>query len=124
MANIEMTNYEIHKQLFQKIDPPDRTKLKKLFSSVGAWFSTDIECNYYMLLCREKNDYTVFHFNNMNYDQGQQSVQRLLENRGTILDIIYVHGQDAYECWIKEKSSSEVYMYMLFPYNWGVIEIE
>lgn len=118
----ELNNYDIHKQLFSKIDPPDENKLTKMLTNVGAWFSTDMACNYYMLMCKEISYYTVFHFNNMNYDKGVAELKKTLQFRGTILDIVYVHAEDAYECWVKNPNG-EVEMYYLFKYNWGVIEI-
>lgn len=122
MANIEMSMYDIHKQLYAtKMEPLEADKLKTKMASIGSWFSTNPMQNRYGLLCREKYDFTVFEFHNMNYNRGMELVQEVLENRGQIMDICYVHETNAYECWIKY--DDDVVMYLLFECDW-VVDVE
>lgn len=123
MAEVKFTQYEAYKQLYGALAHPSEKTLKEQLTSLGSWFSVKPACNYYMLLCRERNDYTVLHFNNMNYLKGMQEVKEILESRGTIYDISYNSTVDAYECWIKDKDD-EFAMYMFFAYDWGVVEVE
>ena len=119
---VELDNYSIHKQLFAQMPEPEEKVIKKKLASAGGWFSSHPDCNYYMIICREISYYTVMHFNNMNYEKGMQELKEILESRGTILDIVYNHAEDAYECWVKN-FDGEVEMYYLFTYDWGVVEI-
>lgn len=118
------TVYDVHKELFKKVGPLPEKKKKEALANVGGWFGSHVKRNYYMLMCKEKSFYTVFHFNNHNYSKGIHELEELLEWQGEILEIHYVHGEDSYECWVKDKETGEVSMYYLFPYDWGVIEIE
>jgi hypothetical protein len=48
-------------------------------------------------------------------------LKEVLEERGQILAIQYLHGEDAFEIWVK--NDEEVFMFMLFSAGWMVIEI-
>lgn len=124
VANVEFSNYEIHKQLYAAMAKPSKETLKERYVSIGAWFSASPACDYYMLMCKENSYYTVFHFNNMHYNKGMEEVQKTLESRGEVIDISYSQENDAYECWVKEKDTEEIHMYYFFKYDWGVIEVE
>lgn len=126
MADIGITDYNIQKQMYMRVKPITPEQMKEQIVSIGAWFSTNPGCNYYMLMCKELSDYTVIHFNNMNYDEGSKQVQKLAESRGEVLDILYNHAHNAYEIYVKKENAVgelEPFMYYLFEYNWGVIEI-
>ncbi len=78
---------------------------------------------YFMLLCREQNDYTVIRVRKANNpDKFENLIIELLQSRGDIKDIDYGDDKDSLECWIQK--DEEVYMYKLFPYSWGVIECQ
>ena len=119
---VTLSNYEMQKQLYLKAAKPTPKEMNKKITSVGAWFSTHMDCDYYMLLCKELSDYTVFHFNNMNYEKGMRELEEVLESRGIIKDIRYNAASDAYECWIEK--DEEIHMYLFFMYDWGIVEIE
>lgn len=122
MAEVTMgTLYEMNQQLVRQLNPLPEEKLAKSLSSVGAWFSSNLKERYYMLLNKELSDQTVFHFNSENYTKAVQELREVLEERGKIMSIDYIHSEDAYEIWLK--SDDDVRMYMLFGYSWGVIEI-
>ena len=123
MANIAFSNYDLHKQLYNSLEKPNDEEIKDTLSNLGAWFSIHPDSNDYCLMCREKYDFTIFHFKNMNYNQGMKEVQEVLESRGKIIDISYAQDSDGYECWVKN-SAGEVSMYLLFNAKGMVIEIE
>lgn len=125
--DFEYSNYELQKMVYCQKPSLTKEKLNSDITSIGAWFSTSPKENYYMLLCREQNDFTVLHFNNMNYSQGCQEVKEILESRGEIIDIFYETEYDAYACWIRnpnDEGGYDVDMYMLFKYGWGIVEVE
>lgn len=115
------TLYEINKEIMRQLPPLQGDDLDKQLASIGAWFSSDMNKRYYMLLCRERADYTIFQFNSENYNKAIKELVSILEERGTILKISYVHAQNAYEIWIKDMN--EVYMFMLFDCDDFIIEI-
>ena len=124
MAEIEINNYQIHKQLYSQMKPLDDEKLGEKLASVGSWFSAHMKHKYFMLMCKEESYYTVLHIKDMNYSKAVKELHNLLDFQGDILDIRYVHGEDAYECWVKGEDDEEAKMFYLFLYDWGVIEIE
>ena len=113
MANVNIgTAYDMNKQLYARVPHiPDET-VKERQHRMVAWI--DYTSNkYYMLLCRERHDYTVFarlHDSTGDNRKLIDEVIGLLRDRGTLVDIIY-------------DEKEEVFMYYLFPYDWGVIEI-
>lgn len=123
MSNIEISNYDLHKQLFEKVEPLSKDSFNSKLINIGEWFSKSPKCNYYVLMCRDIYYYTVFHFLNMNFSKGILELKETLEGLGQIIDINYIHGEDAYECWIK-RENGDIQMFYLFPADWMVIEIE
>lgn len=124
MAEIEINNYQIHKQLYSQMKPLDEEKMKEKLASIGSWFSAHMKQKFFMLMCKEEDYYTVLYIKDMNYSKAVKELHELLTWQGEILDIRYVHGEDAYECWVKREEDEEAKMFYLFLYDWGVIEIE
>lgn len=120
---IELTNYDIHKSLYAQMPAMDEEKLKKKMISIGGWFSTNPNCKYFMCMCKEISWYTLFYLKSSNYTKAVEELEKTLHIRGEIVDINYIHEQNAYECWIKNRQG-EIEMYYLFEYDWGVVEID
>lgn len=118
----ELDNYDIHKQLYAQMEP-NQERINKQLTNIGAWFSAKYPCKYFTLMCREIYDFTTFYFASMNYDKAKDELNKLLQSRGEILSIEYIHSEDAYECWLKHKDG-EVRMYYLFPSDWMMVEID
>lgn len=77
---------------------------------------------YFMLMCREKNYYTVVKVQGQKVkcnDLFEDLVIELLQDNGEIKEINYNEDKSAVECWIAK--DEEVNMFLLFPYSWGVI---
>lgn len=124
MAEIGMNLYELNKQAMAQLPPQSKKKLDKSLVSIGSWFGTAEEGQrWFMLLCREKADYTLFHFVNPEYIQGVEDLKECINNRGQLQAIDYIHGEDAFEIWIKDPETKEVSMYMLFNCAPMVIEV-
>ena len=116
--------YEMNKQLFKQIKPPSEQIVNLELANIGAWFSTNINTKYYMLLCKERSDYTLFHLDDFNYNKAIQELKEVLEERGDIMGFDFVHGENAYQCWVRERDDEhQVYMFMLFDADWMVVEI-
>lgn len=113
-----MTLYEMSKQIVANLPirqtPTELESCKKIlrkFKHLG----------YYMLLCREENDYTVIRVRKAkNPDKFEDLIIELLQSRGDIKDIDYDSDKNSLECWVQKED--KIMMYKLFPYSWGVIE--
>ncbi len=91
-------------------------------------FIIDTKNFYYMLLCNEKKDYTVFDFHlaggNVKHNGTQIRcvdclIDECLTNRGKICAIDLTKDKDAIEIWMN--IDEEAFVYYFFPYDAGVI---
>ena len=84
--------------------------------------------NYYMMLNHDKKDFTLFNFQNDYISNFKilsmaNDVIECMENRGLgLLDIGLDEAGCALEIWVKDRYTEAVFMYLLFPYDNGVIE--
>lgn len=125
MAEIEVGNvFEMNKQIRRNSSPMSKEKINEAITNVAGWCSFRCNAQYYMLLCKERSDYTVFRLNSFNYDRAGQELQEVLESRGAILGIDYMHGFDCYECWVRDEETSEPFLYMFFVCDDFVVEVE
>lgn len=122
MAEIGMgTLYDWNKSAMEQMKGLNSTELKdKLRVIKEKLFNNG---KYYMLLCHERRDYTVFNLlRGTRHDVPQRAsndLKECLENRGTILSIDEQSG-NAWEIWIR--NTEGVFCYYLFPYDSAVIE--
>lgn len=87
--------------------------------------------SYYMLLCNDRKDYTIFH-RNMEEDcfkddagTSEENIEKILideclPNRGKTKSIELTENKDAVEIWIS--IDGESYCYYFFPYDTAIIE--
>lgn len=80
---------------------------------------------YYMLLCNEKRDYTIFEFTEGRkwtercYNCAKCLIEECLQPRGEIRGIDLTKDKQAIEIWMV--IDNEAYVYYFFPYDKGVI---
>ena len=114
--------YDLNKQIMKNKTPINHLELIPIQLKVEDWFNWKVD-NYAMLLCREQNDYTIFHlYENQNPNPCAIAASEFigcLTDRGDILSIDETED-GAWECWIK--IGEEPYCYYLFPYDNAVIE--
>ena len=128
-SNIELgTLYDINKNIILNktttLTDGEINSKKEIIKN----FITDT-CNYYyMLLCNERKDYTVFDFhyyggnvkgNGTQIQCANCLVDECLANRGEVRAIDLTQNKDAIEIWLA--IDSEAYLYYFFPYDNGVI---
>ena len=127
MSNLEMgTVYDLNKQLVEtaeKVISPYKLNEKK---KIIKQFIRESKDNYFMLLCNERSDYTLFNIisnkeeNKLN-ELANVFVDECLQNRGNIKGIDLTENKDAIEVWLSIEGES--YCYYFFPYNAGVVEV-
>ena len=109
-----LTNYEINQQLMANEKPLDPIALNRALYEIAEHI---YDWQYTMLLCRERNDYTVFHKGGDKLESRDglvnivKEVKETLENRGTIVTIDK-QEQGNYEIWLR--NGDENVLYMLF----------
>lgn len=128
------TLYELNKNLVEKQVPvltQDQMEEKK---ELVQSFINKTQNNYYMLLCSENKDYTIFHRNRKSnngefldlcegYDGDRIEkvlIDECLPNRGQVKSISLTENEDAIEIWIS--IDKESFVYYFFPYDTALIE--
>lgn len=117
--------YNINKQLIEQTGKPlSQRELNKIKSNlILPYFREKVmedNIRYFMLLCHEKRDYTVFNVQDWNPIIALELLD-CFKNRGEIYSIEKTKDNLALEIWIK--GTDDPSCYYLFPYDDGVIEI-
>lgn len=122
------TLYDVNKNLIQNaIKALDETALNSKKEIIKN-FLRKTNNNYYMLLCNERKDYTIFTIGNI--ENKEQKIEKLpfvlidecLKNRGEIRVIELTEDKDAIEAWIS--INDESFAYYFFPYDSAIINME
>ena len=117
--NLQLSFYDLNKSAFGSFPAYDNSKINELQDNINDWDNSN---TFFMLLCNDIKYYTVLrrtqHKKAEFPDLGQAVTTLLLERDYTI------HGDgvtdDYYELWVKDPEEN-VYMFALFPYDWGVV---
>lgn len=121
MAKVEIgTLYDLNKQIMAQLPPQSEDIMTHNWNIIGDWFGKDTE-RWFMLMCKERSDFTLFHITDNQFTKGVQELKEVLEERGQILAIQYQHGKDTFEIWVK--MDEEVFMFMLFGASWMIVEV-
>lgn len=120
--------YDVNKQLMEKEPSIDPEVLWQKGQQLEAWLESAFAQKYFMLLCHEQKDYTVFNLDKTNTwarpDRlrcrcAREDVIECLTNRGTLL-AMSLQPDNVWEFWIKNPEGC--FVYYLFPYGEAVIE--
>lgn len=123
MADINLGNlYDFNKEAMKNENPLDPIQFNLKTNEIAVELQEREESQYWMLLCHERRDYTIF---NIIACQDHKDIECELKptllNRGTIISI-EKQPDENWEIWIRD-SENENFVYYLFPYDNGVIEI-
>ena len=133
MGKPKITLYDFNKENMAQIDPYTKQDLEKLCNQVAEyiwgrkqtaediWGENSEDKTYWMLLCRERNDYTVFCIKDSMVELAD-AIKDCLVNRGQVLDITKQEDGN-YEIWIRDYLTRENVVYYLFDYNSAIIEV-
>ena len=109
--------YDINKNLIKdNVSPLTEEKLAEKRQIILDFLNE----MYYMLLCHDRRDYTVFRIKESKEECVKILIDECLKNRGEILSIEPTENKDAFEIWIKIED--EVFCYYFFPYSQAIIE--
>ena len=122
------TLYDLNKGLVQQTEIKLSEGILNSKKEIIKNFLVGKNSNYYMLLCNEKKDYTIFRMGT-NYDYTEKSkkvasilVDECLINRGEIRGIDITKDKEAIEIWMSIEEDS--YVYYFFPYDNAIIEMD
>ena len=120
--------YELNKNLIKQLKPMNDIEIAAMYGKIETWLRSDKQKSnfYYMLMCREKYDFTIFNLNTSNSENPEyEAIKEIFDiafSRGKIIEICQDEHGTAYEFWLLIED--EVFLYLLFPYDQGVIEIK
>lgn len=119
MSDLNMgTIYDYNKAAMLTEKPLKGLKLSNKITEIKKYFAS--HKIYFMLLCHERRDYTIFRINSFaGPENGARELELLLKERGDILAIDEAPG--GYEIWVR--IDDEAFAYYLFPYDSAVIEV-
>ena len=123
---LEITNYDMNKQLMANETPLDMIQCQQKYCEIAMEMCSKLlsDKHYWCLLCRERYDFTVFNVISAdNYEPIRKELSETINNRGFIIDITKDTDGGAWEIWIKDFDTDEAFVYYLFEYDMGVIEI-
>lgn len=121
LGNPSMTQYDLNKMLYADKAPLADEALAEGLKRVSE-YAKAAKQQYYMLLCKDINYYTLFKVDNTNSSNNpiEAEVLACIEDLGEVLDI--VNMLNYVELWFKDNESN-VYCALLFNYDSGVIEV-
>lgn len=126
------TLYDFNKGLVEKNIPDLTDEEIQNKKNLIVDFVNQTSNRYYMLLCNDRKDYTIFHRNETENGLFKDSegliidviekilIDECLPNRGRTKSIELTENQDAIEIWISIEGES--YCYYFFPYDAAIIE--
>ena len=122
VSNVELgTAYDINKNLIKKYEHHLTEKeLKEKFTLLEEYTLEKFN-HYYMLLCNDRKDYTVFHTTVLEDKHSvPNELMECLTNRGLIYGIDRTEDGVAIEIWLM--IDNEPYCYYFFPYDEAIVE--
>lgn len=118
-SNITMNAYDLNKQIIGQLKILDDKALEEKKDLIRK-FCNETNNEYYMLLCRDINYYTLF---KMDLKLADEPINEILiecaQNIGEIKAIDLTEDGGAIELWMTYRD--ETYVAYFFPYDTGVI---
>ena len=114
-----LSMYDINKNLMAQEKPLDPIATNRAVKDAADGVLASFK-RYWMLLCRERSDYTVFIINSSKNLENE--LKETLLNRGQLLDITQQEDGN-FEIWIRDPETKENFVYYLFDYSFGIIEV-
>ena len=110
------TLYELNQQVLKNAPAASVAEIYNYMTELTNYIK-DSGNKYFMLLNKERSDYTIFIYEEKANELAEEVVG-CLTDRGALL-AIEQQDNGAFECWIRK--SGLVYMYCFFPYDSAVI---
>jgi hypothetical protein len=119
-SSVGMSMYDINKQIIAQLSPIDEEDMVVVKREIIRKYCDQMKAEYYMLLCRDINYYTVFRIDTKLADETIEDVLVDCANYiGTIKSIGFTEDEQALELWMTNEE--DTYAAYFFPYDQGVI---
>lgn len=119
-GGISMSAYDINKQVIGQLEILDEETMEEKKKAIRA-LCDEFKHQFYMLLCRELNYYTVFYLNaHLAIETVEDMVVECAQDIGNIKAIDKTEDGCAIEIWVTNEDN-ETYVMYFFPYENGVI---
>ncbi len=133
----DMSMYELNQDIIKQMKDLTNTEIKKRMKLIRSWLYNGT-AKYYALICWDYNYITIFHFPNDNYDNQVNEIQEILMGLGPIKAIDphgagqaleihqiedHIQDIDAFEIWCTWEENDGPRLFMLFPYDGGIVEV-
>ena len=83
-SNVKLSMYDLNKQIISQMEPISEKERTEHFCEMFSTFRENTNDNYYMLLCRDINYYTLFHRNyGQDLERFSDVVEEIIDNQGT-----------------------------------------
>jgi hypothetical protein len=121
-VNMGLSVYEFNKNIMKQL--PVIENLQGVYDKIQNYWEKAPFSEYLMLLSKERNDYTLFHFGSGDPAPFIDDIIECFANRGLgIVNTEIVDNGIAMEIWVKEPNQmEEADLYYLFPADQMVIE--
>lgn len=122
MAEASMTLYDMSKQMIANEPPMDHVLFSKKINEIAEEITKNsIDKTYWMLLCRERYDYTILITDMYSKKSVVNELIPTLKNRGQVI-FIDKQPNGAWEIWIRDPQTKENFAYYLFNYSNAIID--
>lgn len=121
---LELNLYDLNKNLMNQMEPWPKERLWQEGNDIiFKFFTTEPYDKHYMLLCAEYHYYTIFDgdADADATDDFTSTVLGIVEELGPVYSIDKTEDGDALEFWIKPLNQPEPLVFLLFPYDRGVV---
>ena len=121
-GNLSMTLYELNQSIISQLPPYTEKQINNLIDKIDEWDRGNTRYKYYMLLNNDFHYYTLFHYDynstHTDFDSLGKGVVILLQEMGYTIMSEEIN-EDHCEVWVKKDDDTVVYL--LFPYDQGVV---
>lgn len=131
-GSVDMSLYDMNKQIIGQL-PPMSQNIESQTEHLTKFieFLQTTRNKYYMLLCKEISYFTLFHRSGDVEDESFEDVlEEILTDFGTWVTWSPTEDGGGIEYWVKRKepkeedeAHEEVYCFILFPYDAGLVEV-
>ena len=122
MAEVNLgTLYEFNKNAMSSIPPLSKEELSNSINKIATEIKNAQSYKiYFMLLCNERKDYTVFKVDNGTVSTIGNDLKESLINRGEVTSIERL-PDGAWEIWVRDVMTAENFVYYLFNYTDAIV---
>lgn len=115
-GKMNLNIYDMNKQIISQLSPIDDIAV---LTNIRKYKNQDGE--YFMLICRDINYYTLFAIDSNSEDRIEQEVLNCIKDIGTPKSIEQIEGTETIEIWVQPENDEPLVMYF-FNYDKGVIK--